>query len=248
MARTKKSKAPETAPLPGQAELPFEEIPNNPFSVLLDPTAPAPPQELPEPASTAPEPVPEQPAPLIHLGADAYADLVQPSGTFSDEPPPDWVEPVSSPQVSDPVAAARESLQADAARALGGETAKAPTVVVQVTRKSAGASDIRQALARAAASKNSKKYRSRVTIGMAYQYDGKLHQAPDWVDRNWAAWDEGPAINVPDVGIVRSGQWIVTQSVLNNDETVNFTEIKVYDDSVFQGLFMAEPAEPSSAK
>lgn len=240
MARPKKSPQAAEPPLPGQSELPFEGAHENPFDVLL---APTPPETPPEPASTAPEPLPEAPAPLVTLGADAYADLVPPAGTFSDEPPPDWVEPVTSPQVSDPVAAARASLQADAARALGGETAQAPTATVPVQRKGSGAPDIRQALARAAASRNNTRYRSRITVGMAYQYDGKLHQAPDWVDRNWAAWDEGPAINVPDVGIVRSGQWIVTQSVLNNDETVNFTEIKVYDDDVFKSLFMAEPAD-----
>ena len=136
------------------------------------------------------------------------------------------------------MASARASLRADAARALGGEATPPPTTSVPVTSRGSRAPDIRQALARAAASPNATKYRSRVTIGAAYQYDGRLHQAPDWVDRNWAAYDEGPAINVPDIGIVRAGQWIVTQEVLDDEGRVSFTELKVYDDGVFKSLFM----------
>lgn len=87
------------------------------------------------------------------------------------------------------------------------------------------------------------KFRSRIAVGAAYRYDGRLHSAPDWIDRNWAAYEEGPALNVPDVGIVKRGQWVVVQHVLGRDGKPEWTEIKVYDDDVFAHLFMPEDTD-----
>src|SRR6478735_5583876 len=35
-----------------------------------------------------------------------------------------------------------------------------------------------------------------------YTFDGDVHSAPDWVDRNWSGFDGGPALHVPqDTGV-----------------------------------------------
>lgn len=194
-----------------------------------------------------PTPV-EAPEPLVQLPPAAYDDLRAPQGAFSDDPPEGWgtgqgnvaaPDPVTSQL--DPVAAARQSLLEDAARARGGNAPPPePTTAVAAPRAGNRAPDIRRALALAAALPNTTKWRSRVTIGAAWQYDGRLHLAPDWVDRNWAAWDDGPAIEVPDVGLVRKGQWIVVQQVENEDGTLAHEDLKVYDDTTFRSLFMAD--------
>jgi len=224
--------------LPGQQELPFADSGPviNPFDALLSDQHP-PPVLVEKPDETLAQEADS--APLVKLPADAYADLVAPTGTFSDDPPPGWVDEPASSQDLDPVAAARASLLEDAARALGGDAAPpAPATAVPVTRRGSRAPDIRQALARAAASSEATRYRSRVTIGAAWQYDGRLHSAPLWIDRNWLAYDEGPALSIPDVGLVRKDQWLVMQDVLNDDESVAFSELKIYDDGVFRSLFM----------
>ena len=167
--------------------------------------------------------------------------------SFSDDPPEGWgtgqgnvlaEDPLSSQ--ADPVAAARASLLEDAARASGMAPAAGIETPQPITQRGSRVPEIRQALARAATLPDAARYRSRITVGAAYRYDGKLHQAPDYIDRNWAAWDDGPAISVPDVGIVRQGQWIVIQKVLNDQGTVDYEELKVYDDQVFRSLFMVE--------
>lgn len=33
--------------------------------------------------------------------------------------------------------------------------------------------------------------------GQSFQYEGNLDNVPDWVDRNWATYDRGPALSVP---------------------------------------------------
>lgn len=214
----------------------------------LTPPAPAaePPVENGSSVETPQSPMAEEPT--ITLPPEAFA-VPEVHGSFSDDPPEGWgtgvgnvsVDPVTSQL--DPVAAARASLLEDAARATGGSVQPtAPTTTVPVTRRGSRVPEIRQALARAAQHPSATRYRSRVTIGAAYQYDGKLHLAPDFIDRNWAAWEDGPAINVPEVGIVKQGQWIVIQEVLDDAGAVNFTELKVYDDHVFRSLFMeADP-------
>lgn len=206
------------------------------------------------------------PEPLVRMPAEAFSDLTVPQGAFSDEPPPGWGQgygnvngPISnadreavgtgegnvnapdpSPEPSDPVSQARASLLADAARAAGGNAPQPKPAPQVISRAGNRAPDIRQALARAAQLPDSTKWRSRVTIGSAWQFDGQLHLAPDWVDRNWAAWEDGPALNVPDVGIVKKDQWIVVQQVLDDHGGLAYEEIKVYPDGTFRSLFMPE--------
>lgn len=207
-----------------------------------------------EGAEASPQDPAPAPEPLVRLPPEAFDDLrLSPAAAFSDDPPEGWgsgqgnvLTPDPVQAVLDPVAEARRSLLEDAARASGGAPAPAPTTPVAVTRRGSSAPDIRQALARAAARPNTTQYRSRVTVGSAWQYDGALHTAPDWVDRNWAAYEDGPAINVPDIGIVKKNQWIVVQQVLDDHGVVDFTELKVYDDAVFRSLFM--PVEPVNAE
>lgn len=156
------------------------------------------------------------------------------------------------PQLS---AEARASLQQDAAAAQAHLARQRPltaqSLIPLATREGGGvksslplppsnADEVRKALAQGVADGTSARYRSRISVGAAYQYDGKLHAAPAWLDRNWAAYEDGPALNIPDVGIVKKGQWVAVQSVLNTDEEVEFSEIKVYDDVVFKSLFMPE--------
>lgn len=195
-----------------------------------------------------PETPPEAPEPLITLPAAAYDDLRAVQGAFSDDPPEGWGTGSGNVSAPDPVTTsldavseARRSLLEDAARARGGNAPPPePTTARLEPRAGNRAPDIRRALALAAAEPSNQKWRSRVTIGAAWQYDGQLHKAPPWVDRNWAAWDDGPAINVPDVGMVRKGQWIVMQYIEGEHGGTAFEELKVYDDLVFRSLFVSE--------
>jgi len=207
-----------------------------------------------EDAQNASDSEPE--APLVQLPADILADPTA-TGSMSDEPPEDWgagqgnvFEPdvVSMTSQMDPVAAARASLLEDAARAravLGGSAPTpqpaTPHPVQSVNPRGNRAPDIRQALARAASLPNTTKYRSRVVIGAAWQFDGQLHLAPDWVDRNWAAWDDGPAVEIPNAGLVHKAEWLVVQNVLADDGSLAYEEIKIYPDATFRALFMPEP-------
>jgi hypothetical protein len=194
----------------------------------------------------SPQEPPAAPEPLVRLPTEVFREPAVPAGAFSDDPPEGWgsgegnvlaEDPVTSQL--DPVAAARASLLEDAARASGGAApASAPTSIP--VQRGSRVPEIRQALARAAAMPDARRYRSRITVGAAYQFDGRLHVAPAWVSREWAAYEDGPAINVPEVGIVKAGQWIVSQDVLDDDGGVSYSEIKVYDDGVFRSLFMVE--------
>lgn len=241
------------------ADKPYDGTPPVPGDALSKPNVPNLDDLLGQPPASAQEapssvPAPQDAAeegPLVRLPSEVFETPQIPQGAFSDDPPEGWgsgegnvadPDPVTSQL--DPVAEARRSLLEDAARAAGGGAQPVPPSTTQpVTSRGSRVPEIRQALARAAAHATVR-YRSRVTIGAAYQYDGQLHLAPDFIDRNWAAWEDGPAINVPDVGIVKKGQWIVIQRVLDDRGETDFEEIKVYDDGVFRSLFMVEHNGP----
>jgi hypothetical protein len=72
------------------------------------------------------------------------------------------------------------------------------------------------------------RYESRIRISEAWQYNGVLAEAPAWVDRSWAAWDDGdgtrrilpgPALRVPSPTVptgsklCRRGDYVVRQEV-----------------------------------
>lgn len=77
------------------------------------------------------------------------------------------------------------------------------------------------------------KWAARIEVLQAYKFDGVLHSAPKWIDRNWLAWDEGsftegaqrdagPALNVSradgsHVGMVRKGDYVCRQNTTVDD-------------------------------
>ena len=74
------------------------------------------------------------------------------------------------------------------------------------------------------------RYAARIEILQAYQFDGRLYDAPDWVDKNWLSWVEadnfgreaGPSLDVMDgrrsVGTARKGDWVVRQTTTMDDK------------------------------
>lgn len=73
------------------------------------------------------------------------------------------------------------------------------------------------------------RYAARIEILQAYQFDARLHDAPEWIDRNWLAWadrdgnhEAGPALDVLDgtrsVGTARKGDWVVRQTTTMDDK------------------------------
>jgi hypothetical protein len=86
-------------------------------------------------------------------------------------------------------------------------------------------------------------YRSRVSVSTAYRYDGAVRSAPEFIDRNWMAYDNGgPALNIPNVGLLHVGEWLVIQDILDDDGSIALTEFKIYDDDTFHGMFMPASA------
>lgn len=62
------------------------------------------------------------------------------------------------------------------------------------------------------------RYEPRVSIVSAYRFQGQVHLAPTWVDRNWIGYDDGPVLRVctpdgVDIGCAKVGDWIVSQDV-----------------------------------
>lgn len=113
-------------------------------------------------------------------------------------------------------------------------------------------------------------YQSRIQILDAYQYTGTVHDAPDWVDRNWTGYGDydnvrlleaGPVLRVPDgtghngegVVIARKGDFIVRQSIENDDGSPAEIRVNVWAQDQFMKLFMpkakqATPAKKAAAK
>jgi hypothetical protein len=87
-----------------------------------------------------------------------------------------------------------------------------------------------------------KRYATRVDVIEAYQFDNQLHKAPDWVDRNWLAYHDGPVIDVPQSPPMppvhcKVGDWIVYQERMNEDGSPMMRELVVYPDQAFRLLF-----------
>lgn len=192
-------------------------------------------------------PAPDQP----NLRKWAHDQFPKGPGYFAPERDmdPNMVDPRHDQKV---VAANRQSLQEDAARAkaaaIRAGAAPPATATTPVRPKANSAHDAREALAGALAA-DPMAYRSRVTVAAAYRFDGRVREAPEYIDRNWISYDathpRGPALAVPGVGTVKVGEWLVVQNVLNDDESVAFGEFKIYPDDQFRNLFM--PSAPSNA-
>jgi len=96
------------------------------------------------------------------------------------------------------------------------------------------------------------RYESRIVIVDAWQYPGHLKDAPDWVDRNWAAyfdsWDPirklepGPALRVPSsLGqerICRAGDYVAQQEVRLATGVPPEIRLEVWEKEQFQRLFI----------
>jgi hypothetical protein len=97
-------------------------------------------------------------------------------------------------------------------------------------------------------------YRQRIRILEAFQYHGRLGDAPGWVDRNWAAWGDydplrnipaGPAVRVPDdpgnpggtATLARVGDYIVSQEVAIADG-ISDVRVEVWAREQFEKFFI----------
>jgi len=95
-------------------------------------------------------------------------------------------------------------------------------------------------------------YHSRIAVQEAFQYTGNLTGAPSWIDRNWAAWDDGgqlqgqpagPALRVPVPSspygekLCRRGDYVVRQEV-TMIEGVTDVAIEVWPKDEFERLFI----------
>lgn len=184
-----------------------------------------------------PEPVVEV-APNLKRWGDAQfprgPGQVAPGQNVASSGPKPLYEPAA-------VEAARASLREDAARAKiaarirGQAPPPAEDTPVRPLPNRSGA--VRSALG-AAPTDADGTYTSRIAIGTAYRFDGQLRSAPEWVDRNWLSYDQGPALAIPDVGSLKQGQWLVVQNVMEDDGVVAWQELKIYDDHTFRNLFM----------
>jgi hypothetical protein len=92
-------------------------------------------------------------------------------------------------------------------------------------------------------------YEARITIVDAWQYPGNLKAAPEWVDRNWAAYadydplrdiEPGPALRVPlpsGVAVmVRIGDYVARQEVRLTRE-ISDIRLEVWERQQFEKLF-----------
>ena len=92
-------------------------------------------------------------------------------------------------------------------------------------------------------------YESRISIVDAWQYPGSLRDAPDWVDKNWAAYGDydpireieaGPALRVPlpsgVTALVRIGDYVARQEVKITRDIAD-VRLEVWAQEQFEKLF-----------
>lgn len=56
-------------------------------------------------------------------------------------------------------------------------------------------------------------YVQRITINEVYIFDGAVHRAPAWVDRNWLGYEEGVALVIPEIGVAHVGDVVALTTV-----------------------------------
>lgn len=70
------------------------------------------------------------------------------------------------------------------------------------------------------------RYENRIHMVDAYRFDGRLHAAPDWIDRNWLASADGAAaLNVSvfvdgkdyEIGVAKIGDYVCRQNNIVDD-------------------------------
>lgn len=104
------------------------------------------------------------------------------------------------------------------------------------------------------------RYEARISIVDAWQYSGTLSMAPDWVDRNWAAYagdfdpvrnlEPGPALRVPtyrgDTVYARVGDYVARQEVRLVADVPGEIKIEVWEREQFERLFLPVKSNPST--
>lgn len=85
---------------------------------------------------------------------------------------------------------------------------------------------------------NSYGWVSRIQVTEVYKFDGQVHKAPDWIDRNWGAYDDGPTLYIPEIQqTARVGDFVVRQDV-SVDATSAVSRLAIYTEQMFNQLFM----------
>jgi hypothetical protein len=93
------------------------------------------------------------------------------------------------------------------------------------------------------------RYVQRITVTEAYRFDGHVQSAPAWIDRNWLSHDDesryshgsGVVLDIPQVGLVRVGDYVVTQDVLLDGTGLSASRVAVYRGDEFERFFIAVP-------
>lgn len=106
------------------------------------------------------------------------------------------------------------------------------------------------------------RYESRIRIVEAWQYNGKLAEAPQYVDRSWAAWGEydeerklepGPALRVPIPNsptgdkLCRKGDYVVRQEVTLALGVEPDVQLEVWPKDEFERFFLPKRTDPEKA-
>lgn len=159
--------------------------------------------------------------------------------------PKDPEDPQPAARLPDSTVAADNSTTAAAASAPTNPKSSTPTPTPQLTT-----------------------YRSRIAVVEAWRYPGSLKEAPEFVDRSWAAYvneDEilnkpaGPALRVPvprsaispspadGVKICRVGDYMVLQKVTLAEEIEPEQTLDVWPKEEFEKLFIPETHPTQSA-
>ena len=81
----------------------------------------------------------------------------------------------------------------------------------------------------------------------AYQFTGRIHDAPEWVDRNWIGQNDKAkeetgtplVVDVPGIGVCRVGDYIVLQDVLQEDHSRQ-SRVEIYKRDDFERLFIQD--------
>jgi hypothetical protein len=88
-------------------------------------------------------------------------------------------------------------------------------------------------------------YTSRIEVIEAFQYDGNLRDAPDFIDRNWVGWDTTPILRVPrpsnpdgEPAVCRIGDYVVRQSVTLLAGVPAEERLEVWPKADFERLFI----------
>jgi hypothetical protein len=88
-------------------------------------------------------------------------------------------------------------------------------------------------------------YQSRIHVNEAWQYAGTLRDAPDFIDRNWVGFDDGPILRVPHYArpdgeqvICRVMDYVVRQEVKLAEGMPTMERIEVWPREEFERLFI----------